>query len=334
MTTGRRIPDGLNFKASRTFHALALLLFLCSCTGATLRPERPSTASLPMVSFVFDDGNDTDYLVGREVFAAHGAVASAAVTTGFIATPEHLSAAQIIALQDSGWEIMAHTVTHPNLKALEPEAIAGELAASKKSLEQIGVRVDNIVYPYNKNDATVRSITSRYFRSGRGGTNSFNFAPLDPYFIRSFSMKHEPERMQKLVDAAHDDRSWLVFYQHEINAKVRISAYHGGFIKGETVRLAPSGTVGRVVTTHWFPLYGYALFFVPLSGTPALGDTVSGGQSSATAVIDSISYNEKAQLADLLGYIREKYPDMPIVTINQALDRLNVPKFAGSSHEK
>ena len=188
MTTGRRIADGLNFfTASRTLHALALLLFLCSCTGPALRPERPSTASLPMVSFVFDDGNDTDYIVAREVFAAQGVVASSAVTTGVIGKADYLTAAQIGALQDSGWEIMAHTVTHPNLRALEPLAIEEELSVSKRTLEQLGARVDNLVYPYNKNDATVRSITASYFRSGRGGTNAFNFAPIDPYFIRSFS---------------------------------------------------------------------------------------------------------------------------------------------------
>jgi peptidoglycan/xylan/chitin deacetylase (PgdA/CDA1 family) len=287
-----------------------------------------------MVSFVFDDGNDTDFLVGREVFAAHGAVASTAVTTGFIGTPEHLTVEQILDLQKSGWEIMAHTVTHPNLKALEPQELEYELSSSRAALERLGARVDNIVYPYNKNDEAVRNVTARYYRSGRGGTNAFNHAPIDPYFIRSFSMKHDTERMKGLIDTAHADGSWLVFYQHEINAKVRVSAYHGSFRKGETVRLMPSGSVGRIVTTHWFPLYGHAVFFVPFSGTPAVGDTLRGELSGASAVIDSISYNQREQLAELLGYLRVNYPEMPVVTINQGLDRLNVRQFAGISHEQ
>jgi peptidoglycan/xylan/chitin deacetylase (PgdA/CDA1 family) len=289
---------------------------------------------MPMVSFVFDDGNDTDYLVGREVFAAHGAVASTAVTTAFIGTPEHLTAAQIVALQASGWEIMAHTVTHPNLTSLAPRALEAELAAAKTALESLGVIVNNIVYPYNKNDAQVRSMASRYYRSGRGGTNAFNVDPVDPYFIRSFALKHDPARMKSLIDTAHAEGSWLVLYQHEINAKVRISAYNGSFLPGETVTLAPSGTVGRFVTTHWFPLYGFAVYFVPLAGAPAVGDTLRGEQSGASAVIDSISYNERQQLAELLSHTRKNYPDMPIVTIDQALDYLKIRKFAGVSNEK
>lgn len=299
-----------------------------------MRPERPSTASAPMVSFVFDDGNDTDFLVGREVFASRGAVASTAVTTGFIGTPDYLTAAQILALQESGWEIMAHTVSHPNLKALDPEEIDTELSASKSALERLGARINNLVYPYNKNDELVRRIAARYYRSGRGGTNTFNFAPFDPYFIRSFALKHDPERMKGLVDTAYTDRSWLVFYLHEINAKVKISAYNGNFTRGETVRLSPSGTVGRLVTTHWFPLYGFAVYFVPLSGIPAVGDSLHGEQSGASAVIDSIVYNEREQLHELLGYIRTTYPDMPIVTIDRALDLLDAGKVAGISHEK
>jgi peptidoglycan/xylan/chitin deacetylase (PgdA/CDA1 family) len=287
-----------------------------------------------MVSFVFDDGNDTDFLVGREIFAAYGAVASSAVTTGFIGTPEHMTAAQIIGLQESGWEIMAHTVTHPNLKSLEPQEIEVELSESRASLEKIGVKAINLVYPYNKNDGVVRKIAAQHFRSGRGGTSSFNFSPIDPYFIRSFSIKHDRERLKRLVDFAYEDRSWLVLYQHEINAKVRVSSYDGFFQKGENVRLMPSGATGRIVTTHWFPLYGSAVFLVPLSGNPAVGDTIRGERSGATAVIDSISYNERELLGDILGYIRKRYPDMQIVTIDQALDRLNIQSSTGNHDEK
>lgn len=287
-----------------------------------------------MVSFVFDDGNDTDFLVGREVFRSRGAVASTAVTSGFIGTPEHLTADQMRALQESGWEIMAHTISHPNLTALDPEAIDAELSSSKAALERLGARVTNLVYPYNKNNAQVRRIAARYYRSGRGGTNAFNVAPIDPYFIRSFALKHDPERMKGLVDRAYADRSWLVFYLHEINAKVKLSAYNGSFIRGETVTLSPSGAVGRFVTTHWFPLYGFAVYFVPLSGIPARGDTLQGEQSGASARIEQIVYNEREQLLELLGYIRTAYPDMPIVTIDRALDLLDSGKVAGISHEK
>ncbi len=70
---------------------------------------------MPLITFVFDDGNDTDYLLGREIFLEQGAVACSAITTDWIDTPGHLSVDQIRGLRDAGWEIMSHTVSHPKL---------------------------------------------------------------------------------------------------------------------------------------------------------------------------------------------------------------------------
>lgn len=314
--------------------SLFVSLILVSCTGSQLRSSASPAGAVPMVSFVFDDGNDTDYLVGRELFALHGVVASSAITTGFLNTADHLTSSQAVALQDAGWEIMGHTVSHPNLKSLSPARIEEEISRSKTELQKLGLTVNNIVYPYNKNDETVRSVVAGYYRSGRGGTNSFNYTDLDPFFIRSFSLKHDLPAMKGLIDKSHAERSWLVFYQHEINAKVRVSDYNGSFQKGEKLLLSPSGTVARHVTTHWFPLYGYVVYLVPLSGVPSPGDTVRGETSGATASIDGIVYNEREQLSEMLGYLRKNYPDMPVVTIDRGLDILGFPKFAGRVYGK
>lgn len=329
MTTGKKTPDKT---VSRLIRILASTIILLICTMGIVRGETPPAGSIPMVSFVFDDGNDTDYLVGREVFSAHGAVASSAVTTGFINTPGHMTPAQILALQGAGWEIMGHTVTHPNLKALSPTDVEDELSRSKAELERLGLKISNIVYPYNKNDETVRQIAARYYRSGRGGTNAYNTPDIDPYFIRSFVMKHDRERMKGLIDTAFSEKKWLVFYQHEIDAKVKVSNYDGSFTKGEMVRLSPSGATGRYTTVHWFPVYGYAVYLVPLSGAPQPGDTITGLTSGATASIDHVIYNEREQLGEMLSHIRQNYPTMPVVTIDQGLDLLGMPRFTGGNH--
>jgi hypothetical protein len=38
-------------------------------------------------------------------------------------------------------------------------------------------------------------------------------------------------------------------------------------------------------------------------------------------------YNDLNQLSDMIGYIRTKYPDMKIVTIDQGLDLLGIPTY-------
>jgi peptidoglycan/xylan/chitin deacetylase (PgdA/CDA1 family) len=111
---------------------VVLVLFLLSSCGGFSghRPDESSRGSIPLVTFVFDDGNDTDYLLGKKIFAEQGAVACSAVTTDRINTPYHLTPPQIIALQDAGWEIMGHTVSHPNLNSLTTAELEDELSRS------------------------------------------------------------------------------------------------------------------------------------------------------------------------------------------------------------
>ena len=305
---------------------LALFL-LTSCVGAGHSPDQSSLGSIPLVTFVLDDGNDTDYLLGKKIFADQGAVACSAVTTDLISTPYHMTPGQIIALQDAGWEIMGHTVSHPNLNSLTTAQLEDELSRSKTLLENMGLTINSIVYPFNKNNEAVRSVVSKYYRSGRGGTNSFNAGDLDPYFLKSFTLKHELPLMEGYIDRAYQDKSWLILYTHEIDAKVKVMESHGTFTKGETVTLSPSGTVARYTTTHWFPVYGSYMYIVPFSGVPQPGDTITGTTSRATARINYIMYNDLTLLTDMIGYIRTKYPDMKIVTTDQGLDLLGIPRF-------
>lgn len=312
-----------------------IMVLVASCSATHSRQDAPRGASMPLITFVFDDGDDTDYLVGKELFAKQGAVACSAVTTGWINTKNHLTSAQIIALRDSGWEIMSHTVSHPNLRSLTPDQVDAELFRSKAVLESMGLTVNNLVYPFNMNNGPVRTITSKYYRSGRGGTSSFNAGTIDPYFLKSFSMKHDIPRMKEHIDRAYADRSWLIFYQHEIDIQIKLTDKQGTFAEGETLTLSPSGSVSRYVTVHWFPIYGFSMYLVPLSGTtPQPGDTITGSTSGATARVDTIIYNEPAQLTEIIRYIQIRYPDMRIVTIDQGLDLLGVPKFRNSAQKR
>ncbi len=298
---------------------------LAACAGN--RPPVPATGPMPLVTFVLDDGNDTDYLLGRRIFAEQGAVACSAVTTDLINTPFHMTPEQIRGLEEAGWEIMSHTVSHPHLPFLSPAELDHELSRSKAVLEGLGVRVTNIVYPFNSNNSEVRSAAARHYRSGRGGGSEFNAGNIDRSLLTSFSLSHDLPRMKSHIDRAHADRSWLIFYYHEIDTKLKITEKRGSFQQGETVRLSPSGAVARYTTTHWFPVYGYHLYLVPLSGTPQAGDLITGTASGATARIDYTIYDDIAQLGDMLRYIHDRYPDMRIVTIDQGLDLLGIPKF-------
>lgn len=311
----------------RLFIVLLLLVFMVSCSGIVTRVPAAPSAGVPLITFVFDDGNDSDYLVARNIFEEQGAVACSAITTDWINRPGHLTAEQIIGLRDAGWEIMAHTATHPNLRSLSSAQVEIELSRSKATLEGLGLSIKNLVYPYNKSNELVRAIARRYYRSGRGGTNAVNGADVDPYDLKSYSIKHDLSGMEHYIDRAYAGKSWIIFYQHQVDIKVAVEKTQGSFIPGEKLLFSPSGAIGRYEPPTWYLFFG-SLYFVPLSGRPQAGDTITGESSGSSARIDRILYDEWEQLRDMIRYVRTQYPDMRIVTIDQGLDILDIAQQA------
>jgi hypothetical protein len=261
--------------------------------------------------------------VARDIFSNQGAVACSAITTDWINRPGYMSADQIIGLRDAGWEIMGHTATHPNLRSLAPAQVEDELSRSKAALEGLGVTVKNLVYPYNKSNETVREIARKYYRSGRGGTNEVTTTSTDPYYLKSYSNKHDLARMKDYIDRAYVNRSWIIIYHHQVDIKVDLDDRHGSFIPGEKLFFSPSGAIGRYEPPTWYLFFG-SLYFVPLSGTPKAGDTITGATSGAAARINHMLYDERAQIGEMIHYIHTRYPDMRIVTIEQGLDLLGI----------
>lgn len=305
-----------------------LLLFIAACGSISIpREDVVPRPAIPLVTFVFDDGFDTDFLVAREVFAQQGAVACSAIATDLIDRPGFLDPSQIIGLRDAGWEIMGHTASHRNLRSLSAVQVEDELFRSKTILEGMGITVKNLVYPYNKSSEMVRSIARKYYRSARGGMDAFNRDVLEQYDLRSVSnKKFGLAQMQARLDQAYAERDWLIIHGHQIDVKITLTHETGTFAPGEQLVFSPSGARGRHLRDRWFLSAGY-VHYIPLAGTPQPGDTVTGASSGAVARLSKVVYDQRAEIAALLAYVRTKYPDMRIVTVDTALDLLGIPEM-------
>ncbi|MBI4848334.1 MAG: polysaccharide deacetylase family protein [Nitrospirae bacterium] len=301
-----------------------ILLLISSCRGVTTKETSVmDSKSKPLVTFVFDDGNETDYTVARDIFKSHAEVACAAITTNWLDTKNYLSASQLGELQKDGWEILSHTESHPNLRALSGSQVETELSRSKSTLEDLGLTVKNLVYPYNKTNRMVKEIAGKYYRSAREGGSMLNLYILDRYELKSYSIKHNLSKMESYIDNAYSEKKWLIFYHHQIDAKLKISDKKGNFISGENLFFQPSGATGRY-TESGIVFIGPAIYFTPLGGIPQTNDTITGRTSGATCRLDRVIYNEKEDINDMIEYIHKNYPDMRIVTIDKGLDLLGI----------
>jgi len=292
------------------------LFLLSSCRG--VYKENPALAnnSKPLFTFVFDDGNETDYIVAKDIFKTRGEVACSAVVTDWINTEDYLTASQLLELQNDGWEILSHTKSHPNLRELSGDRIETEMSQSKATLEKLGIKVKNLVYPFNMNNDLVRNIAGKYYRSARGGRSMPNPYVIDRYELKSYSVKHNVDKMKGYIDNAYSEKKWLIFYHHGIEGKIKISNKKGAFIPGEILNISPSGAKAGYIKDK-----DSSMLFVPLSGTPQVNDTIIGQSSGATCDLTKALYNERENIIEIIEYIHNKYPDMHIVTIDEGLNR-------------
>jgi peptidoglycan/xylan/chitin deacetylase (PgdA/CDA1 family) len=280
-----------------------------------------SAGAQGILSFVFDDGYDTDLSLALGIFEEEGCVASSAIVTDAIGSQGRLDADGIRALAAAGWEIMSHTASHPNLRSLSEAGLEAEFERSLAALESLGLRPRNLVYPCNKSNPLVREVASRYFRSARGGGKLFDGPGSSLYDLGSFEIKDNLADALREIDEAAASGSWLILYHHRIMEKLHIEGLRGHFRRDETVSFSPSGAKGRFEPSLWNRL-GRSLYIVPLSGEAAPGDVAVGEESGARARVSGVGCDERELLRSLLRYAKERHPGMTVSTVDQALDEL------------
>jgi len=172
-----------------------------------------------LITFVFDDGNATDYTDMKPIFDKYKVPACCAVVTNEIG--ENLTIEQLREMENDGWEIMSHSKTHPILSELPEEEVVVEARDSRIALEALGLSVDNFVYPSHAHNPTVQNVVRQFYRSARGGYQGINIEPLNISALSSVIINYETslEDCTTLIDKAIKEKRWLIFYLHATDIK-------------------------------------------------------------------------------------------------------------------
>ena len=187
----------------------------------------------PFVTFIDDDGNSTVLSKLLPIANSKGVPFCVAMPSDLVGTRGHLTASDLLNLQNLGWEIASHGKTHTPLLALSEDEIKNELDISKSVLEGYGLKIKNFVYPYGQHNEKVCELVENYYHSGiiTNSTARINYFPVrsaalgrvalgvyfdtpnDKYPITNTFNDY----YKKMVDLAFANNGWLIFMLHSAN---------------------------------------------------------------------------------------------------------------------
>ena len=161
-------------------------------------PRRPVVLS-------FDDGYASQYRTAAPELRRRGWPGVLNLQVDRVGAPGGLTRAQVLRMIDRGWEVGAHTFTHPDLRTVDPERLEREVAGSRATLAaDLGVPVDFFCYPYGRFDATVQAAVRAAGFKGATTTRRGLASPEDdPYALDRIivTRNHPPRRLLRLVGA-------------------------------------------------------------------------------------------------------------------------------------
>ncbi|HEY9246586.1 MAG TPA: polysaccharide deacetylase family protein, partial [Candidatus Methanoperedens sp.] len=165
-----------------------------------------SNLSIPLITFVFDDGWESTFVNASPVLNDSMFPGVSSIITDM---PDNGSAymnwTQIQQLQNTyGWEIASHTRSHADIKSLNKSQMESELGGSKSTLVDRGLDVHNFVSPGGAYNYLTEAYVMRYYDSDRivsDGpiTQPYNEFPLYAEIIENSTTLAEVEQW---VDSA------------------------------------------------------------------------------------------------------------------------------------
>ncbi|GMQ88807.1 MAG: hypothetical protein BMS9Abin09_0245 [Gammaproteobacteria bacterium] len=159
------------------------------------------------ITLTFDDGMRSLFTSALPVIRDHAVPAHLFLTTGAVggnnrwptqpaSAPcfDMLNWKEIEGLQAAGVLVEAHTSSHPDLRKLQVEEIAGECNAADEIIEQrLGRRPQFFAYPYGYSNERARNYMGEHYKASvttelhvlGGNDNRAALPRLDSYYLRS-----------------------------------------------------------------------------------------------------------------------------------------------------
>jgi peptidoglycan/xylan/chitin deacetylase (PgdA/CDA1 family) len=192
---------------------------IATAANGTLMRSVTVEAHSAVMSITFDDGPESIYSGGYPLLASKGVVATVYVVTSWINGGSYLSWDELTRLQDAGWDIGSHSLTHKDLTKVDGQTLHFELSQSKAELQARGFPAKHFAVPYGACNWTVIAAVEQYYESCRGW-KGFNppLEQVDPYLLKwDVTVSWRPlDYYRQHMDSVMTYGGWYILNNHVV----------------------------------------------------------------------------------------------------------------------
>lgn len=175
------------------------------------------------VTLRFDDGRIGGYNEARARMDKYGFRGVAAIYIDGVDAADRLTLAQFQHLEERGWDIISHSVSHENLTTLSAAEVEQELWNSQRWLIENGFYKGSrfFIPPMGAVNSAVREQIEKYYLASQWQVSSGEMEripPVDPLNLYAANIGSEAAAtVTGWIDKAIEDNSWLTLIFYDVD---------------------------------------------------------------------------------------------------------------------
>ena len=183
--TSKNFDAQMQWLAHSSFHPISMAQLV-----AHLKNRQPLPAKPIIISF--DDGWEEQFSTAFPIMTRYGLSGTFFVYTQPLDHTEFMTWAQVQALAAGGMDIQSHSITHPHLRTMAPDAAFKEIADSKATLEKrLGRPVVAFCYPFGEhNNAIVEMVKRAGYESAVTLASGYRQRTDEIYLLRRIRVSY------------------------------------------------------------------------------------------------------------------------------------------------
>ncbi len=193
---------------------LFVIITLFFVVGSQTQDSPKNQACL---SLTFDDGIKNQYNIVYPMLVNYNFQATFFIISNLsiFENKELMTFEEIQEIQNNGFEIGSHSLTHPFLTKIIAADSEAEIISSKQSLESRGINITSFAFPYSNYNPDLLRFASLHYRLVRDNYN-INSGGFLQNSIPVYTKSYIDEICQKIKEAK-EKNLWLILVLHDVS---------------------------------------------------------------------------------------------------------------------